>query len=120
MAHKEIRFLGDLQRLERKPGDVFVLTLEGRISDSIRSILQAQWSSFWDDEPRPTPKLLILDDGIKLGVVGTEMADTSELLSALAQIHFQATKNQDLTDADVRANASEIAGVAIAKATGAA
>ncbi len=28
MADSEIRFLGDLQRLERKPGDVFVLMCE--------------------------------------------------------------------------------------------
>ncbi len=61
----EIRFLGDLQRIEVKPGDKFVLQVDfhptaemvGRFRDVWRAVMG-------DDVP-----LLVLEKGAKLGVV---------------------------------------------------
>jgi hypothetical protein len=69
MAENEIRFLGDLQRIERKPGDVFVLRVEQSISMQTHARLQEIWERVWTDTDVPIPKLLVLDSGMKIGVV---------------------------------------------------
>ena len=61
---REIRFLGDLQRLQPKPGDVFVLTVEGRVSADMVKILREQWKTFMGDIP-----LLVIDGGARLGCI---------------------------------------------------
>ncbi len=62
----EIRYLGDLQRIDQKPGDIFVLTAPGPISADaalrLRKILRAALG----DE---SVKVLVLEDGMKLGLV---------------------------------------------------
>lgn len=62
-----IRWTGDMQRLEIKPGDKFVLTLTGMVSDDAHKRIQSIWKEF-AGEGVP---LLVLDPGEKLGVVGT-------------------------------------------------
>lgn len=59
-----IRFVGDLQRLEIKPGDKFVLMCDGRISAEQADQLHEYWNGFAGDGV----KLLVLESGAKLGV----------------------------------------------------
>lgn len=63
----EIRYLGDMQRLQVSPGDVFVLKAKGRLT--IEGVLQIreQWKQVMGDAP-----LLVLDDAISLGAVNRE------------------------------------------------
>lgn len=63
-----IRFLGDLQRLELRPGDKFVLMCDGHISRDVAQLIQHQWDTF----AGPDVKLLILEDGFKLGAISTD------------------------------------------------
>jgi hypothetical protein len=67
----EIRFLGDLQRLEVKPGDRFVLTVPGPVSSKVISFLQKQWEELNVSQG----KLIVLTDGCKLGVIGQDEAE---------------------------------------------
>lgn len=62
-----VRFLGDLQRLEVKPGDRFVLNSERHLSREQCLVLQRIWQEFYGDSE--APKLLILDPGMKLGAI---------------------------------------------------
>lgn len=64
----EIRFLGDLQRLEIRPGDVFVLTCDSAISRDQEEALLARWR----EAARGAP-LVILDRGARLGVAGSSV-----------------------------------------------
>jgi pyruvate kinase len=66
----EIRFVGDLARLELKPGDRFVLTTSYVLHSAAREHIQRAWEDFTDSQPGDI-KLLILDSGMKLGVVNT-------------------------------------------------
>lgn len=60
----EIRFIGDMQRLQPRPGDVFVLTCEQRIdratAERIKAALSGQLGG---------AGVLVLDGGLKLEVV---------------------------------------------------
>jgi len=68
MGDNEIRFLGDLQRLEIKPGDKFVLTTPGCISMDQRERIVQVWKQFaGEDAP-----VLILESGMRLGVISSE------------------------------------------------
>lgn len=60
----EIRYLGDLARIELKPGDVFVLSCEQRISSETAERVRAYWQRVMGDVP-----LLIFDGGARLEVV---------------------------------------------------
>lgn len=62
----EIRFLGDLQRLEIKPGDRFVLKMPAHISLDTAEKIQTIWNTFTDGK---AGKLLILDGGMELGAI---------------------------------------------------
>lgn len=64
MARK-IRFLGDLQRLDVKPGDTFVLSVGGTISADMAEGLKKMWAAKMGEHV----PLLILADGMRLGVV---------------------------------------------------
>lgn len=72
-ATEEIRYLGDLQRLELKPGDRFVLTVDRPISGEMAAKLGEVWARFVGDD-REDLKLLILDSGMKLGVLNWDTA----------------------------------------------
>jgi len=66
-ARSAIEFIGNLQRLELKPGDKFILTIPGEISveehQRIKNILEREL---------PDHKVLIFGGGVQVGVIGTE------------------------------------------------
>ena len=64
MAEPEVRWLGDLQRVEARPGDVFVLKARGRISLEQREHIRDMWAEMMG----PDVKCLVLDDGMDIGV----------------------------------------------------
>lgn len=64
---EEIRFVGDLTRLQIEPGDKFVLTVPGRVSDEMREVLRDSWERF-AGEGVP---ILILEEGFRLGAIST-------------------------------------------------
>lgn len=64
---REIRFLGDLQTLNCKEGDVFVLTYSGQRHRTDVNHIQTLWKSVM-----PGFKLIVLNDDMKLGVIHKE------------------------------------------------
>lgn len=62
---REIRFLGDMQRLQPNAGDVFVLTCESRLDHDTARRIKAMVSGALGGAT-----VLVLDGGLKLGVVG--------------------------------------------------
>lgn len=61
---EEIRFLGDMQRLETKPGDHFVLSVQGKVSMQQEKRIREMWDLHGIDGVR----LLVLEGGMQLGV----------------------------------------------------
>lgn len=61
----EIRYLGDLQRLEPRPGDVYVLTCERVMSADQAAQLRAQFKSVMGEQAR----VIVLSGGLQLGAV---------------------------------------------------
>jgi hypothetical protein len=61
-----IRFLGDLQRLEVRPGDRFVLKTPDIISDDQHAKIQDAWNAF----AGPGTPLLVIYPGFELGAIG--------------------------------------------------
>lgn len=68
---QEIRFLGDLQRLDLRPGDRFVLTVPRQLSYEQRARLS---TAFREEVGAP---VLVLEEGIKLGVIGAALPDSA-------------------------------------------
>lgn len=64
MDEQEIRFLGDLQRIQPQPGDVFVLTVEQSISYETAERLRSMVGSALNGA-----KMLVLSDGVRLECV---------------------------------------------------
>lgn len=69
---EEIKYLGSLSRLDVRPGDKFVLVLDHAISSDAGARLQAIWRDFVGQDQADETKLLILDGGCKIGVIGKE------------------------------------------------
>lgn len=65
LIQPQVRFLGDLQRLECQPGDKFVLMCPGAVSKEMQLDIQTIWREFMGNET----KLLILPNGYSIGVV---------------------------------------------------
>jgi hypothetical protein len=63
-----IRYLGHLERLEAYPGERFVLTVDERLQPEQRQFIQNTWRRFVGEGVL----LLILDKGMKLGVIRTK------------------------------------------------
>jgi len=61
----EIRYLGDVQRLHLEPGDVIVVTVAWKMSAS-----QKQRISEIITQAAPGHWVLVLDEGVKVGVMG--------------------------------------------------
>jgi hypothetical protein len=61
---EEIRFLGDMQRLRPEPGDVYVVSSERPLSMEQCNRIRQWWEKGMGDA-----KLLIVDCGLKLGVI---------------------------------------------------
>ncbi len=64
----EINFLGDLTRLELKPGDRFVLQVPGPISHEDAGRLQHMWRHFVGGDAEEL-RLFIIERGMTLGVI---------------------------------------------------
>lgn len=65
----EIRYLGDVQRLALKPGDVVVLKTPRLINREQARCLQER-----AELELPGHKILVLFDGIEIGILGSEEA----------------------------------------------
>lgn len=65
---QDIRFIGDLQRLDVRPGDRFVLTVPVLLSDEEVARLQEQWAKLGLGDG----KVIVLHEGMKLGVIGSD------------------------------------------------
>lgn len=72
MSDPEIKFLGNLERLDLKDGDRFVLNCDHAVSQEQHQRIRAIWSDFVGGDTERFP-LLILDKGFKIGVL-TEKA----------------------------------------------
>ena len=90
-----ITFVGELRRVNVRPGDVFVLKSEHRITDEMVDHLIKMWKDTMGEDV----KLLVLGDGLKLGVIRGpqtsegEPSSHSSLLqdSPRRKLHGQAT-----------------------------
>ncbi len=60
----EIRYLGDLQRLEMKPGEVLVLKCQDRLPLAAVERIKAHFTN-----ELPGVKVLVLDGGMDIGVL---------------------------------------------------
>ena len=67
MTDPEVRYLGDVQRLALKPGDTIVLQSDQEISDETAVRLRNYVEQFL-----PGHKVLVLGDGLKIGVLVAE------------------------------------------------
>lgn len=65
---RAIKFLGDMQRLDLKDGDRFVLTVDAVLSDADRRRIQEAWAKFVGGDTERF-NLLMLERGMKLGVI---------------------------------------------------
>jgi hypothetical protein len=65
MSDSEVRFVGDLSRVEVRPNDVFVLHCDQTLTIEMQIRIRAQLS-----EALGGANVLVLGDGMKLGVVG--------------------------------------------------
>ncbi|KQT03200.1 MULTISPECIES: hypothetical protein [unclassified Rhizobium] len=72
MSEHQIRYLGDMQRLDLKQGDRFVLTLPAPASSDMVARLQEAWAAFADGA-----KLFVLEPGMKIGVISQSSEDES-------------------------------------------
>lgn len=64
---ERIRYLGDVQRLCLKPGDVIVLQVPGVVSQEMARHLKELM-----EKTMPGHRCLILESGMKIGVMGKE------------------------------------------------
>lgn len=72
----EISFVGNLQRLELKPGDKLVLTVDECLSQSQRLHIMAEVQRFIGTDVECG--VLLLDRGFKLGVINFDAAKAPE------------------------------------------
>lgn len=70
-----IQFIGNLQRVDVKPGDRFVITVPGRVSLEMVERIRDGWKQFIGNED--TAQLLILDSGMTIGVIRDDADATS-------------------------------------------
>lgn len=61
----EIRFLGDMQRVQPQPGDVFVLRIEQHLMPARIESVRRQWESVMGTDV----KLIVLDGGTQLDLL---------------------------------------------------
>jgi hypothetical protein len=68
----QIRYVGELQRLELRPGDKFVLVCPGAISRDMAERLKQTWQDFaGEDHP-----CAVIADGMKLVVLSDPAAES--------------------------------------------
>jgi hypothetical protein len=93
---ERVRYLGDLHRIDRKAGDVFVLSVDADISAAVADNITQIWQTKMGDAP-----LLILTRGMKLGAINaveTSMIAALEPFAAVAD-EFDAD-GRELKDSD--------------------
>lgn len=77
-----IRLLGDLQRLDIQPNDRFVLTVDRPLTPDHHRRIQEAWRLFVGGDDSALKGLLILDAGMKIGVIslpdGGDKPDTRQ------------------------------------------
>ncbi|WP_284777074.1 hypothetical protein [Agrobacterium sp. lyk4-40-TYG-31] len=66
MTEQGIKFIGDMQRLVIKPGDRFVIKCDQKLSISAKNEIAEVSRGFFGEGV----KVLILEPGMSLGVVG--------------------------------------------------
>lgn len=66
----DIKFVGELTRLDVKSGDRFVLTTEQYLTPTMVAKIRSAWAEFIGGDVEAL-RLLILDGGINLGVIGS-------------------------------------------------
>jgi pyruvate kinase len=71
----QIRYLGDMQRLQPQPGDMFVLTCEQHLDQATAERIKAELSGVLGGA-----KVLVLDGGMKLGVVQPTQLNVSNVV----------------------------------------
>lgn len=67
-----IEEIGELARLDVKPGDMFVLQCNDRLNPDVCERLKEMWGVKFKDRGLTPPMLLVLDGGMKIGVVRLE------------------------------------------------
>jgi hypothetical protein len=68
MTDQEIRYLGDVRKLDLGPNDVIVIEYSGPISqDSVRRLTEYVSEAIGTDH-----KVLVLGEGLKLGVLSPQ------------------------------------------------
>lgn len=67
--------VGSLARVEVRPGDRFVLMTDGPVSEEEARRFNDAWNRFMGPD---APKIMILPDGTKLGVVGVDMSSSMD------------------------------------------
>ena len=70
----EIRFIGELQRVDVKPGDRFVIHTDQLLTPNMAEDLLRAW---WRFVGKDGPPLMVLARGFRLGVLG-ESGDTND------------------------------------------
>lgn len=77
LLDEQIRFLGDLARLDVKPDDRYVLMVPRVLTAEMHLRIQQVWRRFIGSDDPEEMKLLIIDGGMKLGVFGRNEAPPS-------------------------------------------
>ena len=75
---EKIEFTGGLKLVTVRPGDMFVITVDQATSEETVKKIEEAWTKIWAD--RQVPKVMVLGDGMKLGVIRREEVDTDENL----------------------------------------
>lgn len=69
----QVRYLGDVQRLELRPGDIVVLRTPNCISmEAVKRLREYAEQALSDH------KVLVLGDGLEIGVLGRAYAESDE------------------------------------------
>lgn len=72
MIH-EVEKVGELKRLDVRPGDRFVLTSEKVLTPEQMRHIKAAWKDYFGGGF--VPEIIVLDGGLELGVIRMESGD---------------------------------------------
>lgn len=69
-----LTFLGDLAKIDVKPGDVFVVMPKRQISEATANAL----SQVWEENFGPECPLVVLEEGMRIGVLSPDRAAAAQ------------------------------------------
>lgn len=69
-----LKFLGDLARVDVRPGDVFVVMPKRQISEATANAL----SQVWEENFGPECPLVVLEEGMRIGVLSPDRAAAAQ------------------------------------------